>query len=224
VEHRTALFCALLRDVPEEQLQALQWRDFSIAGFGHSDELSPFLLRLPSLERLEAHLMRCRRFAFLAGLPRLTSLPLRLSGLRDDAWRNLHGVFTSNGLTRLRMLALHHGLCSSDDLVQILSHTPALTSLTLDGLRGVNSLSFFRQLPTLATTLTHLTVECWQPWRLTAADLPPLLLFQKLRQLRLLRWLSEEPDRLTAEDRAPFERRPCVVLPHLEVFEWTAPL
>jgi hypothetical protein len=223
VEHRTALFCALLRDVPEEQLQALQWRDFFIAGFGHSDELSPLLLRLPSLERLEAHLMRCRRFAFLSALPRLTHLDLQLWwGMAEDhdAWTNFLSVFTSDGLARLHSLRLTNAPCISDELKQILLHTPALTNLTLDRLRGVNSLSFFRQLPTLATTLTHLTVECYHSWRLTAADLPPLIVLQKLRQLRLLQW-SSEPHRLTAADLAPFQQRPCIVLPHLAAFEWT---
>jgi hypothetical protein len=48
-------------------------------------------------------------------------------------------------------------------------------------------------------------------WHLTAADLPPLLALQQLRELRLIQW----PDL----EQRPFEQRPCAVLPHLEVFE-----
>jgi hypothetical protein len=46
-------------------------------------------------------------------------------------------------------------------------------------------------------------------------------LLQQLHQLRLLNWPLEEPNRVSAEDRALFEQRPCAVLPQLEVFEWT---
>jgi hypothetical protein len=94
-------------------------------------------------------------------------------------------------------------------------------TLTLTELNKVTSLSFFRQLPTLAATLTHLTVECWHQWPLTAADLPPLLVLQKLRRLRLLHWSTEAANSVTVADRAPFEQRPCAVLPCLKVFEWT---
>jgi hypothetical protein len=111
--------------------------------------------------------------------------------------------------------------CSSEDLLQLLSHTPSLTSLVLDDLRSVTSLSFFRQLPKLAETLNHLTLNCGYFWYLNAADLPPLFELQQLRGLRLLEWSGKESDRLTAAERAPFEQRPCSVLPHLEVFEWT---
>jgi len=80
------------------------------------------------------------------------------------------------------------------------------------------------QLPTLAETLTQLTMNCHDVWSLTAADLPPLLFLQQLRTLRLMNWPRLDPARLTAEDRAPFEQRPCAVLPHLESFQWTARL
>jgi hypothetical protein len=141
--------------------------------------------------------------------------------MKAAAWNNLYGVFTSDGLTRLHALSLRGGRCSKDDMRSILSHTPSLTSLSLCAVE-VSSLSFFLQLPKLAESLTQLTVACTDSWRLTAADLPPLLMLQQLRELRLLRWAYREPDRLTAEDRAPFQQRPCAVLPHLEVFEWTA--
>jgi hypothetical protein len=57
-------------------------------------------------------------------------------------------------------------------------------------------------------------------WHLTAEELPPLHALQQLRELRLRRWMYAAPDRLAKEDRAPFEQRPCVVLPRLEYFEW----
>jgi len=143
--------------------------------------------------------------------------------MKDDAWRNLLGVFSSHGLARLGRLVLRRGPCTADDLRQHLAHTPALTSLVLDDLRAVSSLSFFHQLPKLAETLTHLTMSCWHQWPLTAANLPPLLVLQQLHELRLLNWPGLEPDRLTAADRAPpFEQRPCAVLPQLQVFEWRA--
>jgi hypothetical protein len=185
-----------------------------------TDELTPLLLRLPLLERLEAHLSSCTRCDFLTALPRLTDLDVEVAYMRADAWRNLLGVFTSDGLTRLRALKLDGSRCTSDDLMQLLSHTPALTSLVLCALPQVSSLPFLRQLPKLAETLTQLTMECDASWRLTAADLLPLHALQQLRELRLLNWPSEEPDVLTAADRAPFEQRPCTVLPHLELFEW----
>jgi hypothetical protein len=118
-------------------------------------------------------------------------------------------------------LSLHGGPCSSEDLTQLLSHTPALTNLALRHLAEVTSLSVFQQLPHLSATLLHLTLECTNSWSLTAADLPALLSLQQLRELRLLRWPSRMRDRLTLEDRAPFQQRPCSVLPHLAVFEWT---
>jgi hypothetical protein len=218
-----AIFTALLRDAPEEELRKLQWRDFAVDGVMFTDELTPLLLRLPSLVRLEGNLSFCTRFDFLTTLPQLTNLDVKLWHMKMDAWTNLLGVFTSDGLTRLCALKLDGGPCTSDDLTQLLSHTPSLTSLTLMALPQVSSLSFFRQLPKLAETLTHLTVECRDCRRLTTADLPPLHALQELRVLRLLEWTSEEPERLTAADRAPFEQRPCVVLPHLELFEWTMP-
>jgi hypothetical protein len=107
-------------------------------------------------------------------------------------------------------------------LAKIISHTPTLTSLELVELSHVTPLPllFFRRLPKLAQTLTHLTLVCGDSWRLTAADLPPLLTLHQLRELRLINWPNNRIDSPTAEDRAPFEQRPCVVLPHLEVFEW----
>jgi hypothetical protein len=168
---------------------------------------------------MEADLSFCTRFHFLAALPRLTDLEMQLGRMRADAWRNLLGVFASDGLARLCTLELVGGPCNDDDVVKLLSHTPTLTSIYLCGLKEISSLSFFRQLPKLAESLTQLTIECTQSWRLTAADLPPLHALQQLRELWLVNWPSEEPDGLTAADRAPFEQRPCAVLPHLELFE-----
>jgi hypothetical protein len=220
-----ALFIALLRDAPAEQLRTLQWREFVLVGLDFTDELTPLLPRLPSLERLEVNLWCCTHFDFLAALPRLTTLDLYfryLSWMPNDAWESLLAVFTSNGLARLRTLSLHPGRFSSNDLVKLLSHTPSLTRLSLHELGGqVSSLSFFVHLPQLTATLTHLTLECSGWWRLTATDLSLLVRLQQLRTLRLLNWPSTEPDGLTAAYRAPFEQRPCCVLPHLEVFEWT---
>jgi hypothetical protein len=55
----------------KEQLRALQWRQFDVAGLTFTDELTPLLLRLPSLAHLEADLSSCTRFDFLSALPRL---------------------------------------------------------------------------------------------------------------------------------------------------------
>jgi len=216
-----SLITALLRDAPEEELRVLQWRDFCIVYLEFTDELTPLLLQLPLLERLEADLSSCTRFDFLAALPRLTHLELSVYYMKAAAWTNLLDVFTSDGLTRLRALKLDSSPCTSDDLTQLLSHTPSLTSLVFSVPRAVRSLSFFHQLPKLAHSLTHLTVACDKRWPLTAADLPPLHSLQKLRMLRLLHWPRTEPHRLTVADRAPFEQRPCAVLPRLELFEWT---
>jgi hypothetical protein len=100
--------------------------------------------------------------------------------------------------------------------VQILSHTPFLTDLELRQLSEVTSLAFFHQLPKLAETLAELTVECESSATLTAADLQSLRVLQQLRALRLRLWPS-----VSAVERLPFVLRPCIVLPHLEVFEWT---
>jgi hypothetical protein len=141
------------------------------------------------------------------------------------AWTNLLGIFISDGLARLLTLHLVDGPCSSDNLTTLLAHTPALTNLRLEALEQVGSLSFFLQLPKLAETLTQLTVECNESWRLTAADLPPLLVLPQLRELRLLRWPRMTLDQLTVltvEDRARFFEQPLrAVLPRLELFEWT---
>jgi len=219
---RAAVLHALLREEPAEQLCALQWRDFRIVNLSFSDELAALLLRLPSLEHLAAYLSGCTRFDFLAALQRLTSLELDMWTFGDEARRNMLAIFTSNGLVRLHALQLSNGSFSGDDLVQLLSHTPALTSLKLHGLLKVSSLSFFCELPTLTQTLTKLTVGCSHRWRLTAADLPPLLMLQQLRELRLIQWPDDMVDCPTAEDRAPFEQRPCAVLPKLELFRWVA--
>jgi hypothetical protein len=221
-EARVALWNALLAEAPEEQLRTLQWRDFTIVDFAFTDELTPLLSRLPLLEHLQAEFARCSRFDFLAALPHLTHLELRLWSMNDDAWGSLLGVFISNVLARLETLVLQGGPCNSDDLKKLLSHTPLLTSLTLCLLDEVSTLSLFGQLPQLVQTLMQLTLECRRSWRLTAADLPHLLALQQLRTLRLLNWPSEKANRLTVADRAPFEQRPCAVLPHLEEFEWTA--
>jgi hypothetical protein len=221
VTHCAAILHALLRDAPEEELRTLQWRDFDINGLRFTDELTPLLLRLPSLERLQSNFLQCARFDFLAALPRLTYLDLRLWGVIADALSHLLGVFISDGLTSLHTLHLHGGPCSSDALVQLLSHTPVLTSLVLHELDGVSSMSFFLQLPHLFHTLTQLKVECTYSWYFTAADLPPLHALQQLRELRLINWPAQWLYRLTAKDRAPFEQRPCHVLPQLELFEWT---
>jgi hypothetical protein len=211
------LFTVLLRDAPEEELRALQWRDCDFDRVPFNDELAPLLLRLPMLERLKGNFLECTHFDWLAALPRLTHLELQLWSLPKLAWQNLLAVFTSNGLTRMHALDLHGGSCTVDDLAQILSHTPSLTTLGLVDLREVTSLSFFRELPKLAETLTQLTVKCHNVCAWTAADLQPLLVLQQLRELRLYEW----PKALTAVDSAPFEQRPCIVLPQLEVFEWT---
>jgi hypothetical protein len=199
----------------------LRWRYFDINTLKFTDELTPLLLRLPSLERLDADLSRCSRFEFLAALPRLTHLHLSLWDIEAPEWRNLLGVFTSDGLARLHTLHLFGGPCSDYDLVKLLSHIPTLTRLSLCELVEVDSLAVFRQLPKLADTLTQLMVQSWRQWRLTAYDLRQLLALQQLRVLRLLDWPKAETDRLTAADRAPFEQRPCAVLPHLELFQWT---
>jgi hypothetical protein len=213
-----ALLHALLGTASEEQLRALQWRHFAL-GLHFTDELTPLLLRLPSLERLEADLSLCTHFGFLSAFPRLTQLSVDMWLTKgDDAWTNLLVVFTAGGLSRLHSLTLRGCLCTDADLLKLLSHTPRLTSLELVRLRKVDSLSFFLQLPKLTATLTRLTVDCGYVSDLTASDLPPLTGLQELRELRLLRWKA---DGLTAAERAPFEQRPCAVLPHLAVFEWT---
>jgi len=183
-----------------------------------TDQLTPLLPRLPSLERLEVDLADCTHFDFLASLPRLTSLELDLWNLTDAPWANLLGVVVSDGLTHLHALRLYSGPCSSDDLVNLLAHTPTLTSLMFD-LHKVLSLSFFSRLPSLAHTLTELTVHC-RARSLTAADLQSLLVLQQLQVLRL--HCRPKMGLATAEDRAPFEQRPCTVLPHLKVFEFVA--
>jgi hypothetical protein len=213
------LINALLRDTSEEKLRALQWRDFDLDSLFFTDELTPLVLRLPLLERLDVNLTRCTRFDFLPALPRLTYLELHLWYMPKDSWATLLSVFTSDALVHLHTLGLYDALCSASDLTQLLSHTPSLTHLTLATLEAVRSLSFFHQLPKLAETLTHL--DCRDSCTWTAADLQSLLVLQQLRVLRLLSWPKKARVRLTAEDRAPFEQRPCSVLPHLEVFEWS---
>jgi len=121
----------------------------------------------------------------------------------------------------LRTLTLRDGPSSSDGLVTLLSHIPALTSLKLEQLEEVTSLAFLQELPKLAETLTRLTLDCNGSWSLTAADLPSLFVLQQLRELRLLYWSRTAESQLTAEDRAPFELRPCAVLPYLETFGLT---
>jgi len=187
-----------------------------------TDTIAARLPLLPSLERLQANVTQCSSFDFLASIPRLTSLEMNLWPIGIDAWTKLLAVFAADGLSRLQTLSLRRGPCTSHDLLKILSHIPSLTNLLLADLRAVSALSFFQQLPKLAETLHHLTLHCSSSWRLTAADLPPLLVLQQLRELRLIQWPNDLEGCPTAEDRAPFEQRPCVVLPHLEVFEWKA--
>jgi hypothetical protein len=218
--HHDALFTALLRDAPEEELHRLQWNDFAIDSLELTDELTPLLCRLPLLERLKADLSDCTHFDFFSALPRLTHLELHLWHMEDDAWKALLALFTSDGLTRLHTLELWAAPCSEDDLAKLLSHTPSLTSLALGEMEQVASLSFFRQLPKLAETLTQLTVERVYSWRLTTADLQSFVALRQMRELRLINWPSNPFESPTAEDRVPFEQRPCVVLPNLEVFEW----
>jgi hypothetical protein len=112
--NREAVFNALLRDAPDEERRVLQWRDIVIPELCFTDELTPLLPRLPLLERLEASLWNCTRFDFLAALPRLTTLKIYyMSGMKDDAWRNLRDVFTLNGLARLHtLLAATTNWCS----------------------------------------------------------------------------------------------------------------
>jgi hypothetical protein len=204
----------------------LHWRQFSIVGLEFTDELAPLLLRLPLLERLQANLRRCTRFDFLPALPRLTHLELHLWDMSKNAWEALHAVFTSGGLARLQALALHDDRCGSYKLLQMLSHTPSLTSLTLGVLRAVRSLSFFHQLPKLAETLVHLTIECEFTWCLPLAEFNALLVLQQLRELRIFHWPSghAEADGLIALERAPFSQPPRALFPHLEIFEWTPSL
>jgi hypothetical protein len=218
---QSALFHALLRDPSEQDLRVLQWREFALLDLTLTDEMTPLLLRLSSLQRMETGLASCTRFEFLAALPQLTDLELYLWRMELAPWTNLLAVFTSDGLTRLRTLGLWGTpCCNEDDLTKLLSHTPTLTRLTLNDLKLVSSLSFFRQLPKLGDTL--LTLECSN---LDAhgkdADLPALHGLQQLRQLRLRNWSGGVANGLTPEECAPFERRPCVVLPRLEMFEWT---
>jgi hypothetical protein len=219
---QSALFHALLRDTPEQDLRVLHWRELALLDLTLTDELTPLLLRLPSLERMEVSLSSCTRFEFLAALPRLTELELYLWGMElAEAWTNFLAVFTSNGLTRLRTLGLWGApCCSEDDLTKLLSHTPTLTHLTLNDLKLVSSLSFFRQLPKLGETL--LILECSSlDTDGKDVDLPALHGLQQLRQLRLRNWSGGVANGLTPEECAPFEQRPCVVLPRLEMFEWT---
>jgi Leucine-rich repeat (LRR) protein len=220
-EQCVALFTALLRDAPEEQMRGLQWREFNILHLNFTDELTPLLCRLPLLERLEADLSDCSRFEFLSALPRLTHLDLQFRWMSDGARRNLLCVFTSDGLTRLHALSVRGGPCSSDDLSHLLSHTPSLTRLLLHDLPLLTSLCFFRRLPHLSQTLTQLTLECSRYSRLIVADLSSLFALKRLRQLRLINWPNHLSNSPTAEERAPFEQRPCSVLPQLEVFQWT---
>jgi hypothetical protein len=217
---RVLLFNVLLSDAfAEVQLQprVLQWHEFAFHELLFTDQLTPLLLRLPMLQRLAVDLARCTQFAFLTALPQLAHLELHLWYMDGAAWPMLLAVFTSDGLARLHELVLHCGPCSSDDLFLLLSHTPSLTSLVLDELGQMSSLSFFRQLPKLAQTLAHLTVSGRNTQDLIRGDLQSLLVLHQLRVLRLLDW----PTPLSVMDRTPFEQRPCAVLTHLEVFEWT---
>jgi hypothetical protein len=187
----------------------------------HDDHPVQLLLRLPMLQRLAVDLARCTQFAFLTALPQLAHLELHLWYMDGAAWPMLLAVFTSDGLARLHELVLHCGPCSSDDLFLLLSHTPFADEPRARRF-GIRHVAFlFCQLPQLAQSLTQLTLECTATWRLTAADLPPLLVLQQLRELRLLDWPEEAPVTLTDADRAPFKRRPCIVLPHLNLFQWT---
>jgi hypothetical protein len=61
-------------------------------------------------------------------------------------------------------LELRQVPCTADDLLKLLSHTPALTALSLSDLPQVPSLFFFCQLPELAGSLLALTVECDRRW------------------------------------------------------------
>jgi hypothetical protein len=177
----------------------------------------------PQLQRLKLSALHPRfeepfvfTNALLSSVGQLQQLQMNVFDLSPAAWTNLLGVFTSDGLKGLYTLHLHSAPCTDDELVQILSHTPLLTDLELRQLSKVMSLSFFHQLPKLAETLTELTVECESSGTLTAADLQSLRVLQQLRALRLRLWPS-----VGAVDRLPFVLRPCIVLPHLEVFEWT---
>jgi hypothetical protein len=207
---RVLLFTSLLADAPaaeQSPFPVLQRRNFSFHGFVFTDRWTPLLLRLPLLERLAVDLAPCTHFDFLTALQRLTEMELHLWHMEDDAWAKLIDVFTSDSLAHLHALVLRSGPCSDDDLFRLLFHTPTLTRLVLDELDQVSSLSFFRQLPKLAETLTDLTVSCrYTQADVLASDLQSLLFLQQLRVLRLLDW-SE----LSAADRTPFEQRPCAV-------------
>jgi hypothetical protein len=123
--HEQAVFAALMDDAPEGEQPPLQWRDFHFDGLRFADELTPLLLHMPLLERLEADLARCSEFVFLAALPKLAHLDMHVSLMVEDTWQNLLAVFTSDGLARLRTLALWGAPCSEDELTKLLSHTDA---------------------------------------------------------------------------------------------------
>jgi hypothetical protein len=203
----------------------LQWRHFHLEPLDtvRFTALSSLFVHMPLLERLSGDLSHCTEFAFLSALPKLTHLDMHVLHLVEDTWQNLLGVFTSDGLSRLRTLSLSGTPCHEDELQKLLSHTPSLTCLTLMELPRVTSLSFFWELPRLAKTLTELELRSYDRCNFIAFDLPSLHALQHLRVLRLFQWADEEDERLTAEDVAPFEQRPCKVLPRLEVFEWTTP-
>jgi len=199
--------------------QPLQWRSLSFGNWEPNDDVGPLLCALPALERLELYVHRLTAFAWLAALPALRHLSLAMWMLDDAPWAALLSVFTSGGLARLCSLTLSLGPCSCADLARLLPHLPQLERLELDSLEHVNSLAFL-ELPSLANSLTHLTVRGHYEQRLNTAHLPSLLSLQRLQELRMLQWVNDAPDALTVQHRAPFEERPCRVLPELRVFEW----
>jgi len=204
---------------PLGQQQPPQWRSLSFSSWEPNDDVAPLLCTLPALERLEVRVRRLSVFTWLSALPALRHLHLVMWKFDDAPWAALLSVFTSGGLARLCSLKLSLGPCSRTDLSRLLPHLPQLERLELELLQRVASLAFL-ELPSLARSLTYLTVCDHYDQRLCGAHLSSLLGLQRLRDLRLLQWAKEAPNALTAEQRAPFEERPCRVLPELQVFEW----
>jgi len=228
-EHLAALHClqqlpaagkgSWFSTLPAAPVQQLQLRSLAFGYWNPRDQHTPLLCALPALERLELRVGHLTDFAWLAALPALRHLSLHMGELDAAAWTALLSVFTSDGLARLCSLKLSFGPCNSADLALLLPHLPRLERLDLDLLQNVDSLTFL-ELPSLARSLTHLTVRSHYEQRLTAEHLQSLLGLQQLQHLRLLQYDRDAPDALTAEHLAPFEERPCRVLPQLRVFEW----
>jgi len=199
--------------------QQLQWRELAFGNLSLSDDRAQLLCALPELEQLDVSTADCWTFHWLTALPALRHLRINLRGLRRSAQLHLLGAFASDRLSALRLLTLRAGWLSCDDLSQLLAHLPRLELLELDELSGVDSLHFLEQ-PSLQRSLTHLTIHGSNNCSFTADHLPSLVGLTQLQELHLLQWPRNAPERLTDEQRAPFEQRPCAVLAHLRIFRW----